>query len=99
MPTPAQPKPQPQVYDVGRIVRDYTMTLLHPTRAGEDQEVTLTRQGDMYTGEVKIPRPGRWQGARWSANALRFSEPGSRYGRTGRARRRSRPRVAAIAVC
>ena len=37
------------------------MTLLHPTRAGEDQEVTLTRQGDMYTGEVKIPRPGRWQ--------------------------------------
>ena len=31
MPTPAQPKPQPQVYDVGRIVREYTVTLLHPT--------------------------------------------------------------------
>ena len=31
MPTPAKAKPQPQVYDVGRMVRDYTVTILHPT--------------------------------------------------------------------
>ena len=31
MPTPAKAKPQPQVYDVGGIVRDYTVTFLHPT--------------------------------------------------------------------
>ena len=31
MPTPATAKPQPQAYDVGRMVRDYTVTFLHPT--------------------------------------------------------------------
>lgn len=31
MPTPATTHPQPQVYDVGRMVRDYTVTFLHPT--------------------------------------------------------------------
>ena len=31
MPTPANAKPQPQVYDVGRMVREYTVAILHPT--------------------------------------------------------------------
>ncbi|MCB1930047.1 MAG: FixH family protein [Rhodocyclaceae bacterium] len=37
------------------------LTLVHPTRSGEDQLVTLTRQGDMYAGEIHNPSAGRWQ--------------------------------------
>lgn len=37
------------------------LRILHPTRAGMDQQVVLTRQaqGD-YTGVVKLPAPGKW---------------------------------------
>ncbi|MCB1914643.1 MAG: FixH family protein [Rhodocyclaceae bacterium] len=37
------------------------LTLVHPTRSGEDQEVLLTRQGDMYAGQMQYPSAGRWQ--------------------------------------
>ncbi len=37
-----------------------TLTLSHPTRAGLDQNVVLIRQGDAYTGAVRLPAAGHW---------------------------------------
>jgi hypothetical protein len=36
------------------------VTISHPTRAGLDQTQTLVRQGDSYTGPVKLPSAGHW---------------------------------------
>jgi hypothetical protein len=37
------------------------LTLTHPTRAGQDRAVTLTRGADgIYTGTLVAPAPGRW---------------------------------------
>lgn len=35
-------------------------TLSHPTRAGLDQAVELSRRGDTYFGEVHLPAAGHW---------------------------------------
>lgn len=32
-----------------------------PAEGGLDTEVTLRREGDLFTGHVSLPRPGRWQ--------------------------------------
>jgi len=37
------------------------LTLVHPTRAGQDQQTLLTRQGDFYAGKIAYPSAGRWQ--------------------------------------
>lgn len=36
------------------------MTLSHPTRAGLDQQSRLQRDGDAYTGQLKLPASGHW---------------------------------------
>jgi hypothetical protein len=37
------------------------LTLVHPTRAGQDRAATLTRGADeIYTGTLDAPAPGRW---------------------------------------
>ena len=36
------------------------VTISHPTRAGMDQTQTLERQGDGYTGPVKLASAGHW---------------------------------------
>ena len=36
------------------------VTLSHPTRAGVDQVLTLQRDGDLYAGELRLPRSGHW---------------------------------------
>jgi len=37
------------------------LTLVHPTRAGSDQRVTLIRAAsNEFTGELSTPIPGRW---------------------------------------
>lgn len=36
------------------------VTISHPTRAGLDQSRVLVRQGDRYTGEVRLPSSGHW---------------------------------------
>jgi hypothetical protein len=37
------------------------VTLMHPTRAGQDRAVTLTRGADgIYMGRLGAPAPGRW---------------------------------------
>lgn len=35
-------------------------TISHPTRAGLDHSVLLTRAGDTYTGMVRLPAAGHW---------------------------------------
>jgi hypothetical protein len=38
------------------------LTLVHPTRAGQDRAVTLARGADgIYTGTLVAPAPGRWR--------------------------------------
>jgi hypothetical protein len=50
----------------GRQESGFTMppvvkvTLSHPTRAGVDQILNLTRNGDSYDGELRLPRSGHW---------------------------------------
>ena len=35
-------------------------TLSHPTRAGLDQSIRLSRRGDIYLGKVRLPTAGHW---------------------------------------
>lgn len=35
-------------------------TITHPTRAGLDQSRVLVRNGDLYSGEVRLPAAGHW---------------------------------------
>ncbi|MCB1908880.1 MAG: FixH family protein [Rhodocyclaceae bacterium] len=37
------------------------LTLVHPTRSGEDQQVILARRGAVYAGALHVPSAGRWQ--------------------------------------
>lgn len=36
------------------------LTITHPTRAGLDQSRLLVRNGDLYSGEVRLPAAGHW---------------------------------------
>jgi hypothetical protein len=36
------------------------LTITHPTRAGLDQSRVLLRNGDIYSGEVRLPAAGHW---------------------------------------
>lgn len=36
------------------------LTISHPTRAGLDQSRLLARDGDLYSGEVRLPAAGHW---------------------------------------
>ena len=36
------------------------VTLSHPTRAGLDQSQVFTREGETYTGRLRLPRSGHW---------------------------------------
>jgi hypothetical protein len=36
------------------------LTLSHPTRAGLDQTLALNRDGDAYTGRIRLPASGHW---------------------------------------
>jgi hypothetical protein len=36
------------------------LTMSHPTRAGMDQTITLTRQGDSYSAALRLPASGHW---------------------------------------
>ena len=36
------------------------LTISHPTRAGLDQSRVLLRNGDTYSGEVRLPAAGHW---------------------------------------
>jgi len=36
------------------------VTLSHPTRAGLDQEIHLTREGLLYSGAIRPPASGHW---------------------------------------
>lgn len=36
------------------------VTLSHPTRAGLDQTQVFKREGDAYTGKLRLPRSGHW---------------------------------------
>ncbi|MCM2308219.1 MAG: FixH family protein [Sulfuritalea sp.] len=36
------------------------VTISHPTRAGLDQSRVLVRDGDIYSGEVRLPAAGHW---------------------------------------
>ena len=36
------------------------VTVSHPTRAGLDQSRVLTREGAIYSGEVRLPAAGHW---------------------------------------
>lgn len=36
------------------------LTLSHPTRAGLDQSLVLTRDGDVYLGKLRLPSSGHW---------------------------------------
>jgi hypothetical protein len=36
------------------------LTISHPTRAGLDQSRVLVRNGDVYSGEVRLPAAGHW---------------------------------------
>jgi len=36
------------------------LTISHPTRAGLDQSRVLVRNGDLYSGEVRLPAAGHW---------------------------------------
>jgi len=36
------------------------LTLSHPTRAGLDQSMVLSREGDAYSGHLRLPSSGHW---------------------------------------
>ncbi len=36
------------------------LTITHPTRAGLDQSRVLVRNGELYSGEVRLPAAGHW---------------------------------------
>jgi hypothetical protein len=36
------------------------LTISHPTRAGLDQSRLLVRNGELYSGEVRLPAAGHW---------------------------------------
>lgn len=36
------------------------VAITHPTRAGLDQSRVLARNGDLYSGEVRLPAAGHW---------------------------------------
>ncbi len=36
------------------------LTISHPTRAGLDQSRVLVRNGELYSGEVRLPAAGHW---------------------------------------
>ncbi len=36
------------------------LTITHPTRAGLDQSRVLLRNGELYSGEVRLPAAGHW---------------------------------------
>ena len=36
------------------------VTISHPTRAGLDQSPVLVRNGDLFSGEVRLPAAGHW---------------------------------------
>jgi uncharacterized protein len=36
------------------------LTISHPTRAGLDQSRVLARNGDLYSGQVRLPAAGHW---------------------------------------
>lgn len=36
------------------------LALSHPTRAGLDRKARLTRQGEIYRGEIELPAAGHW---------------------------------------
>lgn len=36
------------------------VTITHPTRAGLDQSRALVRNGDLYSGEFRLPAAGHW---------------------------------------
>ena len=36
------------------------LTITHPTRAGLDQARVLVRNGELYSGEVRLPAAGHW---------------------------------------
>ncbi|MDP1609923.1 MAG: FixH family protein [Sulfuritalea sp.] len=36
------------------------LTISHPTRAGLDQSRVLVRNGEVYSGEVRLPAAGHW---------------------------------------
>ncbi len=36
------------------------VTISHPTRAGLDQSRVLVRNGELYSGEVRLPAAGHW---------------------------------------
>jgi hypothetical protein len=36
------------------------LTISHPTRAGLDQSRVLVKNGDVYSGEVRLPAAGHW---------------------------------------
>ena len=46
----------------GKFVLPPTLavTITHPTRAGLDQSRVLTRAGDIYAGEFRLPAAGHW---------------------------------------
>lgn len=46
----------------GKFVMPPTLmaTITHPTRAGLDQSRVLTRSGDSYAGEFRLPAAGHW---------------------------------------
>lgn len=36
------------------------LTLSHPTRAGLDQSIVLKREGELYAGQLRLPKSGHW---------------------------------------
>lgn len=43
-----------------QMPKSITLTLSHPTRAGMDQQLVLTRSGDKYGGSFRLPASGHW---------------------------------------
>lgn len=42
------------------VPKGLNLTLSHPTRAGLDQTLALSRDGDAYTGKIRLPASGHW---------------------------------------
>lgn len=50
-----------QASDQGFVMPPTLMlTISHPTRAGLDQSRLLVRDGDLYSGEIRLPAAGHW---------------------------------------
>lgn len=50
-----------QATDAGFVMPPtLAVTISHPTRAGLDQSKVLVRNGDVYSGEVRLPAAGHW---------------------------------------